>query len=84
MIIKEEGQGTLEKAYQAMSDYIEVYDYKPETFAGIKYAFTSKILIEVSRRGNLNLKIGSIRMMIIQFAILLLKRKLIGDSAFQH
>ena len=39
---KEEGQGTLEKAYEAMSDYIEVYDYKPETFAGIKYAFTSK------------------------------------------
>ena len=40
--LKEEGQGTLEKAYEAMSDYIEVYDYKPETFASIKYAFTSK------------------------------------------
>ena len=25
-----------------MSDYIEVYGYKPETFAGMKYAFTSK------------------------------------------
>ena len=40
--IKEEGQGSRDKAYKAMSDYMEVYDYKPETFAGIKYAFTSK------------------------------------------
>ena len=39
---KEVGQGTLGKAYEAMSDYIQVYDYKPETFSGIKYAFTSK------------------------------------------
>ena len=40
--IKEEGQGSRDKAYEAMSDYMEVYDYKPEAFAGIKYAFTSK------------------------------------------
>ena len=26
-----------------MSDYMEVYDYKPESFAGIKYAFTSEL-----------------------------------------
>ena len=40
--IKEESQGTRDKAYQAMSDYMEIYDYKPETFAGIKYAFTGE------------------------------------------
>ena len=40
--IKNEGQGTRERAYKAMSDYVEVYDYKPESFAAIKYAFTGK------------------------------------------
>ena len=40
--IKEEGQGSRDKAYEAMSDYMEVYGYKPETFAGIKDAFTSE------------------------------------------
>ena len=32
----------IHKPYEAMSDYMEVYDYKPEIFAGIKYAFTGK------------------------------------------
>ena len=40
--IKNEGQGTRDRAHKAMSDYVEVYDYKPESFAVIKYAFTGK------------------------------------------
>ena len=42
--IKTEGQGTRDKAYKAMSDYVETYGYKPESFAAIKYAFTGRIL----------------------------------------
>ena len=44
--IKNEGQGTRDKAYKAMSDYVETYGYKPESFAAIKYAFTGKILYD--------------------------------------
>ena len=42
--IKNEGQGTRDKAYKAMSDYVETYGYKPESFAAIKYAFTGQKL----------------------------------------
>ena len=50
--IKEEGQGSRDKAHEAMSDYMEVYDYKPETFAGIKYAFTSKSFRIIQRTSD--------------------------------
>ena len=44
--IKNEGQGTRDKAYKAMSDYVETYGYKPESFAAIKYAFTGMNLYD--------------------------------------
>ena len=44
--IKNEGQGTRDKAYKAMSDYVETYGYKPESFAAIKYAFTGENLYD--------------------------------------
>ena len=33
--IENEGQGTRDKVYKAMSDYVETYGYKPESFAAI-------------------------------------------------
>lgn len=39
--IKNEGQGTKDKAYKAISDYVTNWGYSEATFAGMKYAYTA-------------------------------------------